>query len=105
MKKKAIKIWCIVCLIIVFVVAAAMFMNGEDEVQFNTTAVTTGSLDISVMATGYIQPVEEIEVGTQVSGVIEKIYVDYNSQVKKVSCWLNLINLLCRKNSTRPMPN
>lgn len=83
MKKKAIKIWCIVCLIIVFVVAAAMFMNGEDEVQFNTTAVTTGSLDISVMATGYIQPVEEIEVGTQVSGVIEKIYVDYNSQVKK----------------------
>jgi HlyD family secretion protein len=35
------------------------------------------------MATGYIQPVDEVEVGTQVSGVIENLYADYNSHVKK----------------------
>ena len=37
----------------------------------------------AVIATGSVQPVDEIEVGTQVFGLVSKIYVDYNSQVKK----------------------
>ncbi|GHU08951.1 hemolysin D [Alphaproteobacteria bacterium] len=59
-----------------------MLMHNN-EVQYQTETAIKGNLSITVMATGYIQPVEEIEVGTQVSGVIEKIYADYNSHVKK----------------------
>ncbi len=65
------------------VVAAAVMLSTLDkkEVVFSTSTTRTGTVGITVMATGYIQPVEEVEVGTQVSGVIEKIYVDYNSHV------------------------
>ncbi len=57
--------------------------GGTHGVTFQTAVVTQGTIETTVMATGYVQPVEEVEVGTQVSGVIEKIYVDYNSQVKR----------------------
>ena len=45
--------------------------------------VEKGDVTTEVTATGSVQPVDEIEVGTQVSGLVSKIYVDYNSQVKK----------------------
>lgn len=84
MKAKKIKTFgAIGGLLLIGIVTAAAFMSGGKHVQLNTTTVSTGTLDISVLATGYVQPVEEVEVGTQVSGVIEKIYVDYNSHVKK----------------------
>lgn len=57
---------------------------GTEQVHFNTAEVADQqTVEVTVMATGTIQPVEVVEVGTQVSGVIEKIYADYNSQVKK----------------------
>ena len=61
----------------------AFMLTGNKEVQYQTEKAYKGEVSVIVMATGYIQPVEEIEVGTQVSGVIEKIYADYNSHVKK----------------------
>ena len=70
----------------VIVVAAIVFIfsrRGNNEVQFNTAVVRNDNVEITVTATGYIQPVDKVEIGTQVSGVVEKIYVDYNSQVKK----------------------
>ncbi len=45
--------------------------------------VSKGDISNSVTATGTIEPVTEVEVGTQVSGIIDKIYVDYNSVVTK----------------------
>ncbi|MDR0682928.1 MAG: efflux RND transporter periplasmic adaptor subunit [Dysgonamonadaceae bacterium] len=57
--------------------------NGSKELRFNTAQVQENTVEITVTATGYVQPVDKVEVGTQVSGVIEKIFVDYNSQVKK----------------------
>lgn len=79
-KKKKIIIWSSVAVV---VIAAAIFIATKDrsQVSFNTSVVNKGNIEITVMATGYIQPVEEVEVGTQVSGEIEKIYVDYNSHV------------------------
>ena len=56
--------------------------NGK-ELKLNTTTVREETVEITVTATGYVQPVDKVEVGTQVSGVIEKIYVDFNSQVKR----------------------
>jgi HlyD family secretion protein len=56
---------------------------SKKEPQYITEPALPGQLTLTVMATGYIRPVEEIEVGTQVSGVIEKLYADYNTHVKK----------------------
>lgn len=53
------------------------------KIQLETANVTLGSIHNTVTATGTVEPVTQVEVGTQVSGIIDKIYVDYNSEVKK----------------------
>ncbi len=83
METKKVKTWGTVGVLTALAVTLGVLMSGSDDIVLNTITVENGKLDITVMATGYIQPVEEVEVGTQVSGVIEKIYVDYNSHVKK----------------------
>lgn len=71
----------------VVVVAGGFWMlggpEGKSTVDFATEAVTKGNVSNFITATGTIEPVTEVEVGTQVSGIIDKIYVDYNSVVKK----------------------
>lgn len=53
------------------------------KISYVTAAVSKSEISNSVTATGTIEPVTEVEVGTQVSGIIDKIYVDYNSVVTK----------------------
>ena len=55
----------------------------KPAVQYVTTTVERQDIKSSVTATGTIEPVTQVEVGTQVSGIISHIYVDYNSEVKK----------------------
>jgi len=55
----------------------------EEKVSFSTEKVEKKDIQNSITATGTIEPVTSVTVGTQVSGVIDKIYVDYNSEVKK----------------------
>lgn len=50
---------------------------------FETANVTTGSIVNTVTATGTIEAITSVVVGTQVSGIVEKLYVDFNSPVKK----------------------
>lgn len=50
--------------------------------SYETTLVRTGSISNTITATGTVEPIKQVEVGTQVSGIISKIYVDYNSEVK-----------------------
>jgi HlyD family secretion protein len=72
--------------VIVIVLAAAAFMifRGKgDEIKFRTEKVTRGDITMSVTATGTMNAVTTVLVGTQVSGTIKNIYVDYNSPVKK----------------------
>ncbi len=71
--------------IIVLGICGYFFLKGssKDSIQLVTTKVTMGDISTSVTATGTIEPISEVEVGTQVSGKISKIYVDYNSVVKK----------------------
>lgn len=57
--------------------------SAKDETVYDTTTVTRGDLRVDVAASGTIRPVNVVSVGTQVSGIIEKVYVDYNSGVKK----------------------
>ncbi len=85
MKKKTI-IW--IAVIAVVVIAVGYFMFGRNTgrgqtVTFNTVKITRGNVAESVTATGTVKPVTEVEVGTQVSGIIDKLYADYNTEVKK----------------------
>ena len=49
--------------------------------RYRTAAVERGPITATVRATGTVQPVEQIEIGSQVSGAVQKLFVDYNSHV------------------------
>lgn len=59
------------------------FFPRKEKIVYDYVTVTKGNLRVDVTATGTIQPVNVVSVGTQVSGIIEKVFVDYNSQVVK----------------------
>lgn len=78
------KLWIILIIAAVVVLAPVLyFALSPKEVYYTTKPATSGSIETTVMATGYVQPVDEIEVGTQVSGLIDEIFVDFNDVVKK----------------------
>src|SRR5689334_10930094 len=57
--------------------------NKKPEIVLATETPHIGSIANAITATGTIQPVDTVAVGTQVSGTISKIYTDFNSTVKK----------------------
>lgn len=82
MKKK---LYLISAVAAVLIVAGCWILGStktQHKVDFTTETVGKGDISNSITATGTIEPVTEVEVGTQVSGIIDKIYVDYNSVVK-----------------------
>jgi HlyD family secretion protein len=60
-----------------------VFRGGGNEVAYRTDPVTRGDVQQSVTATGTVNPVTTVQVGTQVSGTIKELYADFNSRVKK----------------------
>ena len=82
MKKKKIII-TVAIVAIAAVIAIIAWPKKSVPVEFAMTDVQPDTIRNSVTATGTIEPVTEVEVGTQVSGIISNIYVDYNSLVKK----------------------
>ena len=70
--------------VIILATAAYFFLRGNNnEPQFRTEKVVKGDIVMAVTATGTVNPVTTVLVGTQVSGTIKEIFVDYNSSVKK----------------------
>ncbi len=57
--------------------------TGNADIEYETAVISYGKIENSVSATGRIEPLSKVEISTQVSGKIEKIYVDYNDRVKK----------------------
>lgn len=57
--------------------------NSEKPVVFETATVKKGAIAQTISATGTVEPIDKVEVGTQVSGVVQKIHVDFNSTVTK----------------------
>src|SRR5688572_32744937 len=57
--------------------------SKKDATEFRTVTVARGDITQEVTANGSLSPVKNVEVGSQVSGIIEKIYVDFNSRVKE----------------------
>ena len=84
MKKKKIIIIAIVAIAFLAIVAYR-FINNNEVLVIEAKTVTAKKENVTSMvtATGTIEPITQVAVGTQVSGVVEKIYVDYNSVVKQ----------------------
>lgn len=72
---------------VIIIAAAVILAAGKrkalQQVTYDTIPVEKGDVAYFVTATGTIEPVTEVEVGTQVSGIIAKLYADYNSTVKE----------------------
>lgn len=78
------KKWWFVALAILIIVPIMIFGGGKSKKQeFVTLKISRGDIRYVVTATGEIQPVNTVSVGSQVSGTIDALYVDYNSKVKK----------------------
>ena len=84
MKKYRILIFTVVGLLAAAAVYWFFFRGNNNTVTtYSTAVVARATISNTVTATGTVEPVKQVSVGTQVSGVIKKIYVDYNSIVKK----------------------
>lgn len=103
--KRISKIWYVVGIVILIAVVSWLWPDSKkkEEVSFVTEKVAPANIQNSITATGSIEPVTEVTVGTQVSGIISKIYVDYNSEVKKgqVIAELDKTNLISTLNTAK----
>lgn len=103
--KKISKIWYIVgALAIIAVVAWLLSGNKKrEEVAFTYAKVESTKIQNSITATGTVQPIDTVQVGTQVSGIVDKMYVDYNATVKKgqIIAELDKTNLISTLNTAK----
>lgn len=104
-KLKISKVWIAMTVVVIVAVAAWALSGGKEkeEINFKQEKVSLQTLQNSVTATGTIEAVTSVTVGTQVSGIVNKLYVDYNSQVKKgqVIAELDKTNLLSELNTAK----
>ena len=104
MKNK--KMWGIIAAVVAVIAIAVWLLSGgkkEEKVSFDTAKVETTNIQTSITATGTIEPVTSVTVGTQVSGIVSHLYVDYNSVVKKgqVIAELDRTNLISELNAQK----
>ncbi|CDD06107.1 efflux RND transporter periplasmic adaptor subunit [Prevotella sp. CAG:592] len=103
--KKISQIWIGIGIIAVLAIATWMFSGGKKEqaVTFDTAKVELANIKNSVTATGSVEPVTSVTVGTQVSGIISRLYVDYNTVVKKgqIIAELDKTNLISELNTAK----
>lgn len=88
MKKTILSAFALACMI--------SACESGPKFEYSESEVTRGDITTSVTATGTIEPVTSVQVGTQVSGIVSKLYVDYNSVVKagQVIAELDRTNLI-----------
>ena len=97
MKKRTKIILAVLALLIIAGIITTVANKGKNEViNFQTTQVEPGDISTTITATGTIEPVKTVDVGTQVSGIVKRLYVDYNSVVRRgqVIAELDRTNLL-----------
>ena len=93
----------VVAVIIIVTLVKCTGGNKEEKVSFDTAKVEKTNIQTSITATGTIEPVTSVTVGTQVSGIVSHLYVDYNSVVKKgqVIAELDRTNLISELNTAK----
>ncbi len=103
--KKINKIWIAVAAVAIVGILVWLFSGDKkkEEVSFTTEKVARTNIQNAITATGTIEPVTSVTVGTQVSGIVSKLYVDYNSVVHKgqVIAELDKTNLMSQLNTAR----
>ena len=103
MKNK--KIWIGIGIVALIAIAFWLLSGGktEQKTEFETAKVEKQDISISITATGTVEPVTSVTVGTQVSGIVAKLYVDYNSEVRKgqVIAELDKTNLISELNRAK----
>ena len=102
--KPQLKRWWIGGTAVVLLLAYTLWPSGSaDEATFRTVGATRGALTVTVSATGTLQPVNTVEVGAEISGLIETVLVDYNAPVTKgqVLAMMDTDNLNARVAQTR----
>ena len=103
MKNK--KVWLGVGAVVLIAIVAWLLSGGkkEQKTEFQTAKVERQDIHTSITATGTIEPVTSVTVGTQVSGIVSKLYVDYNSVVKKgqIIAELDKTNLISELNTAK----
>jgi len=80
-----IKTYIIAAVVIIIGTGAYYYLNNNTskKIEWRTTKAEKGDINILVNTTGTLQADTTVDVGTQVSGIIAKLYVDFNSKVKK----------------------
>ena len=103
--KKSYKIIIAVAVVALLAVAAWLIFGKEkkEHISFTTAKVQKADIQNSITATGTIEPVTSVTVGTQVSGIVAHLYVDYNSVVRKgqVIAELDKTNLISELNTAK----
>lgn len=80
------KRWLIGGVVLVVLAAALLLLSGKEKkaaTQYKTEAVTVDTLVVKVAATGNLQPTNQVDVGSELSGIIDKVFVDDNDTVTK----------------------
>ena len=106
MKKIGKKGWIgigVVAVIVIFALVKCTGGKKEEKISFDTAKIEKTNIQTSITATGTIEPVTSVTVGTQVSGIVSHLYVDYNSVVKKgqVIAELDRTNLISELNTAK----
>src|SRR5215470_14582331 len=83
MKKRRKILWISLVAIVILVLVLWNLRHRSPEIVLATEKPHVGYIANTVTATGTVQPVDTVAVGTQVSGTISRVYVDFNSKVKK----------------------
>ena len=99
------KVWIAMIVVVILAIVAWLLSGGKEkeDINFKQEKVATHTLQNSITATGTIEAVTSVTVGTQVSGIVNKLYVDYNSVVKKgqVIAELDKTNLISEFNTAK----
>lgn len=104
-KKKYI--WYALLLLVIISFAYYFFIlkkdNSNEAVTYNTQNIKRGNLQVTVMATGNLEPTNSVDIGIEVSGTIKEIYVDFNDKVKvgQVLAKLDTTKLKAQVDSSR----
>lgn len=83
--RRSLKRILVILLLIIIAVITVVFLKGRGKtrsIEYITQEVKQGSLTVIVTATGTLQPTNKVEVGSELSGIIKSVEVDYNDRVK-----------------------
>ncbi len=76
-------VWVVAAIVLVLILLSTVFSDGDQGPDYITAEVEQRSLDLTVTATGNLRPTNQVEVGSEVSGRIDNIYVDVNDVVSR----------------------